>query len=125
MIAMIFEYWFRPDDDVAYQAYLEESARLRELLPEAPGFLGVQRFASETDPRHFLAVGYFEDEAAVAAWRGHEAHRHAQVRAGPVSLPDTGSGWPRFFETTRPLTGTRPRPIAAPCTAELRGSDRV
>lgn len=79
MIAMIFEYWFRPDDEVAYQAYLEESARLRELLPGTPGFLGVQRFASETDPRRFLAVGYFEDEAAVAAWRGHEAHRHAQV----------------------------------------------
>lgn len=99
MIAMIFEYWFRPDDDDAYQAYLEESARLRELLPGMAGFLGVQRFASETAPRHFLAVGYFEDEAAAAAWRGHEAHRHRRSWAGPVlcriPAPD-GRGRPRL-----------------------------
>ena len=79
MIAMIFEYWFDPADEAAYQEYLRESARLRELLPQQEGFLGIERFASEQEPRRFLAIGYFTDEAAVTAWRNDPAHRHAQA----------------------------------------------
>ena len=75
---MIFEYWFDPGDDAAYQEYLAESARLRELLPDVGGFLGVERYASENQPRHFLAIGFFRDEAAVTAWRNTPAHRRAQ-----------------------------------------------
>ena len=45
MIAMIFEYWFVPADDAAYEGYLEESSRLRELLPGVEGFLGIERYA--------------------------------------------------------------------------------
>lgn len=75
---MIFEYWFDPDDDEAYQEYLEESARLRELLPSVDGFAGIERFASEKESRHFLAIGYFTGEDAVAAWRNHPVHRRAQ-----------------------------------------------
>lgn len=43
VIAMIFEYWFDPTDDTAYQEYQEyqeESSRLRELLPGVEGFCG-------------------------------------------------------------------------------------
>lgn len=79
VIAMIFEYWFDPADEAAYQEYLRESARLRELLPGQDGFLGIERFASEKEPRRYLAIAYFTGEAAVAAWRNNPDHRHAQA----------------------------------------------
>jgi heme-degrading monooxygenase HmoA len=76
---MIFEYWFDPADDAAYQEYLEESYRLRGLLPDVEGFLGIERYASEKERRHFVAVGFFTDETAVESWRNTPAHRHAQA----------------------------------------------
>jgi heme-degrading monooxygenase HmoA len=76
---MIFEYWFDPADEAAYQEYLQESARLRELLPGVDGFLGIERFASEKEPRRYVAIGYFADEAAVTAWRNSPDHRRAQA----------------------------------------------
>jgi heme-degrading monooxygenase HmoA len=86
VIAMIFEYWFDPADDAAYEGYLEESSRLRELLPDVEGFLGIERYASEKEPRHFVAIGFFTDETAVESWRSTAAHRQAQ-----------GMGRSRFF----------------------------
>ncbi len=79
MIAMIFEYRFDPGDEVAYQEYLAESAQLRGLLHAVDGFEGVERFASDREPGKFVAIGYFRDEAAVAAWRNTPAHRRAQA----------------------------------------------
>ncbi|MEV5710920.1 antibiotic biosynthesis monooxygenase [Actinoallomurus sp. NPDC052274] len=76
---MIFEYRFDPGDEAAYQEYLAESARLRDLLPELDGFHGIERFTSDTDPGRFVAIGYFRDEEAVAAWRNTPAHRRAQA----------------------------------------------
>lgn len=76
---MIFEYWFDPADDAAYQEYLAESSRLRELLPGVDGFLQVERYASEKEQRHFVAIGYFTDEAAVEGWRNTPAHRRVQA----------------------------------------------
>jgi heme-degrading monooxygenase HmoA len=76
---MIFEYWLDPADDAAYQGYLEESSRLRELLPDVDGFLGVERYSSEKEARHFVAIGFFTDETAVEGWRNTPAHRHAQA----------------------------------------------
>jgi heme-degrading monooxygenase HmoA len=43
------------------------------------GFLGTERFASEQEPGKYVAIGYFRDEAAVAAWRNSPAHRRAQA----------------------------------------------
>jgi hypothetical protein len=37
VIAMIFEYWFDPAGNTAYQEYLEEPSRLREMLPGVEG----------------------------------------------------------------------------------------
>jgi heme-degrading monooxygenase HmoA len=79
VIAMIFEYQFDPADEAVYQEYLRESARLRELLPGLDGFHGIERFASEREPRRYLAIAYFTDEAAVAAWRNTPDHRRAQA----------------------------------------------
>jgi len=87
---MIFEFWFDPTDEAVYQEYLAESAQLRELLPNADGFLGIERFASEKDPRRYVAIGYFRDEAAAAAWRNDPDHRRAQ-----------GLGRSRFFSGYR------------------------
>ena len=89
-MVMIFEFWFDPADEAAYQEYLRESARLRELLPSVDGFLGIERFASEKEPRHYMAIAYFRDEAAVAAWRNDPDHRRAQ-----------GLGRSRFFSGYR------------------------
>ena len=76
---MIFEFWFDPADEAVYQEYLHESARLRDLLPHVDGFLGIERFASEKEPRRYVAIGYFRDEAALAAWRNDPSHRRAQA----------------------------------------------
>lgn len=76
---MIFEYWFDPSDDAAYREYLEESSRLRQLLPGVDGFLRVERYASENEQRHFVAIGYFTDEAAVEDWRNTPEHRRVQA----------------------------------------------
>ncbi|MEU1629467.1 antibiotic biosynthesis monooxygenase [Streptomyces sp. NPDC020096] len=77
---MIFEFSLDPDDRAAHDEYANESARLRELVADADGFLGIERFASEHQPGKYVALGYFRDEAAVAAWRNTSAHRRAQGR---------------------------------------------
>ncbi|HZE30147.1 MAG TPA: antibiotic biosynthesis monooxygenase [Actinoallomurus sp.] len=76
---MIFEFSLDPDDRAIREEYLQESARLRELLPGVDGFLGIERFASEQEPGKYVAIGYFRNEAAVAAWRNSSAHRRAQA----------------------------------------------
>jgi heme-degrading monooxygenase HmoA len=76
---MIFEFSLDPDDRAINEEYMRESARLRELLPDVDGFLGIERFASEQEPGKYVAIGYFRDEAAVAAWRNSTAHRRAQA----------------------------------------------
>ena len=78
MIAVIFEVTpaeGRVDD------YLTHAARLREALAGMPGFISVERFRSLTQPEKLLSLSFWEDEAAVANWRNHAAHRDSQ-RAG-------------------------------------------
>jgi heme-degrading monooxygenase HmoA len=76
MIVMIFEFDVRPHE---YEAYLNESTDLRPHLAGIPGFISVERFASQTTDGRFVAIGYFETEEAVAKWRNLEAHRRAQA----------------------------------------------
>jgi heme-degrading monooxygenase HmoA len=76
---MIVEFGIDPDDRAAQEAYARESARLRELLPEVDGFLGIERFASEHQAGRYVAIGYFRDEAAVTSWRNSPVHRRAQA----------------------------------------------
>ncbi|MBY0335949.1 MAG: antibiotic biosynthesis monooxygenase [Acetobacteraceae bacterium] len=76
MIAVIFEVEpaeGRRDD------YLAHAARLREALATIPGFISVERFESLARPGHLLSLSFWEDEAAVARWRNHEAHRLSQA----------------------------------------------
>ncbi len=78
VIAMIFEFWMDPDDTDAFDDYAATSAGLRTVLGDLDGFSGVERFESCTQPGKFVAIGFFDDETAVTAWRNHPSHREAQ-----------------------------------------------
>ncbi len=63
----------RTDGDQGYGAMAE---RMVELAREQPGFLGVE---SARDAEGFgITVSYWEDEAAVAAWKAQADHAVAQ-----------------------------------------------
>lgn len=78
MIAMIFEYWLDTETAIVDE-YQTESAKLRQLLPELDGFEGIERFESTSEPGKYVSIGFFRDEAAVAAWRNTTRHRRAQA----------------------------------------------
>ncbi|TKW68291.1 MAG: antibiotic biosynthesis monooxygenase [Paracoccus denitrificans] len=74
MIAVIFEVEpARPD------RYLDIAAALKPELEQIPGFISVERFESLTQPGRYLSLSFFEDEAAVMAWRNTASHRAAQA----------------------------------------------
>jgi len=75
---MIFEYWMDPDNQLVNDEYSSTSATLRTVLADVVGFGGVERFESCSEPGKFVAIGFFDDEAAVTSWRNHPAHRRAQ-----------------------------------------------
>jgi heme-degrading monooxygenase HmoA len=77
VIAVLFEVW---PSEGGRDEYLEIAASLRPLVERVDGFLGVERFQSLTEPDKLLSLSLFRDEAAVAAWRGTEAHVAAQAR---------------------------------------------
>lgn len=82
--------------------YSEAAARMEELVRRQPGFLGVE---SARDGEGFgITVAYFENEAAIRAWREHAEHaqtrqrgrdawyRHFDVRVAKV---ERAYGWDR------------------------------
>ena len=77
MIAMIFEFWMRPGDDVS-AVHSAMATDLRALLDDIDGFAGVERFGSCSEPGKFVAIGFFDDESAVKRWRNEPTHRRAQ-----------------------------------------------
>ncbi|MEV8524491.1 MULTISPECIES: antibiotic biosynthesis monooxygenase [unclassified Streptomyces] len=65
----------RTEDD---NGYGETAVEMGELVKEIPGFLG---YESARNPGGLgITVGYFRDEAAIAAWRGRVEHQQAQKR---------------------------------------------
>ena len=52
---------------------------LADHLAQIAGFISVERFASQSKDGRFVAIGYFENEKAVAEWRNLKAHRRAQA----------------------------------------------
>ncbi len=76
MIAVIFE--VEPHAG-RRQDYLDTAGELKPLLERIDGFVSVERFESLATPGKILSLSFWRDEAAVAAWRGLEAHRHAQA----------------------------------------------
>jgi heme-degrading monooxygenase HmoA len=71
MIAVIFAVWPKPDKK---QNYLDIAAALRPILEHIDGSISIERF----EPDKVLALSFFRDEAAVAAWRKTQDHRRAQ-----------------------------------------------
>ena len=77
MIAVIFE--ATPSGD-GRQSYLDLAAVLAPRLVGIDGFVSIERFGSLTTPGKLLSLSFWRDEAAVAAWRGLDAHRAAQAK---------------------------------------------
>ncbi|WP_127560963.1 antibiotic biosynthesis monooxygenase family protein [Nioella ostreopsis] len=75
MIAVIFE--VIPAEGQR-DRYLDIATTLRRDLEQVEGFHSVERFESLTTPGKLLSLSFFEDEAAVARWRGLNRHRAAQ-----------------------------------------------
>ncbi len=58
--------------------YADTAARMFELVSGQPGFLGAE---SARDAEGFgITVAYFEDEAAIRAWRAQAEHATARER---------------------------------------------
>lgn len=75
MIAVVFEVWPSPE----YKGhYLELAAEIKPLLESIEGFVSVERFESLTTEGKLLSLSFFEDEAAVMAWRETLEHKKAQ-----------------------------------------------
>jgi len=85
MIAVIFEVIPHPDSK---QRYLDMAAALRPLLDDIDGFVSIERFQSLVNPDKLLSLSFFRDEAAIAEWRGLEAHRAAQAAGRGVLFAD-------------------------------------
>jgi heme-degrading monooxygenase HmoA len=76
MIAVIFEVEPNPG---RRQHYLDIAGELKPLLERIDGFVSIERFESLVTPGKILSLSFWRDEAAVAEWRGLEAHRRAQA----------------------------------------------
>lgn len=76
MIAVIFE--VHPAEGQT-DVYLSHAAALRPELDKQPGSISVERFRSLANPGKLLSLSFFEDEAAVAAWRSMHHHRTTQT----------------------------------------------
>ena len=76
MIVVIFE--VQPTE-LGASRYFDLAAELRPELEKQDGFISIERFESLVMPGKFVSISYWRDEAAVAAWRGHEGHAVAQA----------------------------------------------
>jgi heme-degrading monooxygenase HmoA len=82
MIAVIFEVWPKAE---RREQYFAIAADLRTRLEAIDGFVSVERFESLSEPGKILSLSFFQDEAAVAAWRNVLEHRTAQA-AGRAAI---------------------------------------
>lgn len=77
MIAVIFEVEM---PEAHREEYLQIAASLSAWLATIEGFISIERFESLNHPGKLLSLSFWENEAAVDAWRALEAHRSAQAR---------------------------------------------
>ena len=75
MIAVIFESWPKPGSG---ETYLKMGQSMMSLVAGFDGFISIERFESVTEPGKFVALSFWRDEAAVAAWRNVAEHRRIQ-----------------------------------------------
>ena len=84
MIAVIFEVWPKADRK---QDYLNIAADLKPLLEKIDGFISIERFESLYEPGKILSLSFFQDHAAVQAWRIINGHRLAQAKGRGEFFP--------------------------------------
>jgi heme-degrading monooxygenase HmoA len=77
VIAVIFE--VEPVEGRSKE-YFDLAALLGNDLESVDGIVSVERFESLANPGKFLSLSFFEDEAAISAWRRRQGHRSAQAR---------------------------------------------
>ena len=118
MVAMIFEFWFDPDDQSTFDEYLATSTEARELLAGMDGFEGVERFQSTAEPGKYVALGFFRDESAVTAWRTHPGHRRVQQLGRERFFTGYRLRSPRWSATTAPASARRRPTTVASSMAE-------
>jgi len=61
--------------------YLNLAGPLGELLPDQPGFIGIERFESIMTPGKLISISFWESEEAIEAWFNQPQHREAQGKA--------------------------------------------
>ncbi|MEM6188369.1 antibiotic biosynthesis monooxygenase family protein [Shewanella scandinavica] len=77
MMVVIFEVVPNPG---CQERYLEIAADLKSSLSEIAGFISIERFQSMVNPERLLSLSFWENEAAVQAWRRQIYHREAQTQ---------------------------------------------
>ncbi len=75
MVVVVFRSRLRED---AGEDYPRIAERMERLVYAKPGFISFKTFTAADGEQ--LALGEFESEEAVAAWREHPEHREAQRR---------------------------------------------
>jgi heme-degrading monooxygenase HmoA len=78
MIVVIFESWPKPGKK---QTYLDMAAALMPLVGTTDGFISIERFQSVSEEGKLVALSFWRDEAAAAAWRNVMEHRRIQDRS--------------------------------------------
>lgn len=58
--------------------YLEQAARLKDILAKADGFIGSERFSSLSVDEKILSKSEWRDEESVKKWRNTVEHRVCQ-----------------------------------------------
>lgn len=76
MLAVIFEFWTNPDKA---DVYWDHARAMTDLVKDADGFLGIERFQSVATENKFVSLSFWRDEAAIEAWRNTLRHRRAQA----------------------------------------------
>ena len=61
--------------------YLALATPLNALLPQQPGFLGIDRSRSIMTEGKLISISHWESEEAMEAWYNNPQHREAQQKA--------------------------------------------
>lgn len=68
--------------------YFEHVARLKPVLARHIGMAFLDRYSALDDPGVLLSHQLWQDEAAIAAWRGDQVHRASQAAGRHVHFAD-------------------------------------
>jgi heme-degrading monooxygenase HmoA len=87
MISVIFDKTIEPGRRDQFD---QANATLLALLNNTPGLISVEQFSSLTNTNHnrVVSIAFFQDAAAVKAWREEPQHQELQRRLRDEVLAD-------------------------------------